>query len=90
MSDNQPYDDRHGYISAFKTPTEPAMPPHPLDKAREQRDADRQEERTQDRRAKALELAVLRANANEGTPPEEVFVAADQFRAYIETGERPA
>jgi len=79
--------------TAKEPPTQPAMPPSNAPMGEEvwkQREDERRGEAEKDRRAKALELAVSRANANEGTPPAEVFVAADQFLGYIETGARPA
>jgi hypothetical protein len=72
-----------------RPPTEPA-PPRPIDQAREDRAEQARGEVVKDRRAKALELAVLRANTQEGTPSRLVFVLADEFLRYIETGEPPA
>jgi hypothetical protein len=70
-------------------PREPATP-RPIDTVREQRENDRRDEVVKDRRAKALELAVLRANVQQGTPPAEVFAVANEFLRYIETGEPTA
>jgi uncharacterized membrane protein len=71
-----------------EAPRDPAMP-RPIDEARQERNQRADVQRQQDIRAQALSLAVQRANANEGTPPAEVFAAADQFAAYITDGTKP-
>jgi hypothetical protein len=78
---------------ATEPPTEPATPPHPMDKVREQRDNARRDELVKDRRAKALELAaaLYSVPASEGLIlPVNVFDLSDELLTYIETGERPA
>jgi hypothetical protein len=66
-------------------PTEPATPPHPMDKAREQRENNRRDERTVERRAKALELAIIARVAD-----VPLLETADSFLNYIENGRTPA
>jgi hypothetical protein len=78
-------------IRAVLDATEPTAPPHPMEKTREARENARRDERTVERRAKALELAVSASVGGIVVDQElSCLAVADLFLTYIETGERPA